>query len=74
MDAKTYETTTEKSFMGRKVRTLVKMQNSLLVIPEGSTCKITRKFGGFNLIADPCEHCGVQIRITRVPHRDVELI
>lgn len=74
MDAKTYKTTTEESFMGRKVRTLIKMQNGLMVIPAGSICEITRKFDGFNLTADPCLNCGVRIRITRVHRRDVELI
>ena len=74
MDLKTYNKKTEKFFIGKKVRTLVQMQNGLIVIPKGKICKITRKFGGFNLTTEPCEHCGVGIRISRVHRRDVELI
>ncbi len=74
MDARTYEKHTEKWFMGKKVRTLIQMQNGLMIIPEGAICTITRKFGGFNLKSDPCEYCGVRIRITKVHRRDLELI
>jgi len=74
VDAGTYRGHTEKWFMGKKVRTLIQMQNGLMVIPEGATCVITRKFGGFNLKSDPCEHCGVRIMISRVHRRDVELV
>lgn len=73
MDAKTYRKYTEKFFMDKKVRTLIQMQNGLMIIPEGTICTITRKFGGFNLKSEPCKHCGVQIRISRVHRRDVEL-
>lgn len=74
MDAKTYQNKTEKFFMGKKVRTLIQMANGLMIIPEGAICTITRKFGGFNLKSEPCEKCGVRIRITRVHRRDVELV
>ncbi len=74
MRLKTYQNNTEKYFIGKKVRTTIKLQNGLLVIPPGSICTITRKFGGFNLVSEPCEHCGVRIRISRVPHIDVELV
>lgn len=74
MNAKTYKNKTEKFFVGKKVRTLIRMQNGLMVIPEGTFCTITRKFGGFNLKSEPCETCGVQIRISRVHRRDVELV
>jgi hypothetical protein len=74
MDAKTYKKTIEKVFMGKKVRTLIKMQNGFMVIPEGSICTITRKYQGFNLTSEPCEHCGVRIRISRVHRRDVDLV
>jgi hypothetical protein len=74
MDAETYKTTTEKVFKGKKVRTLIEMRNGLMVIPEGTICTITRKYQGFNLTSEPCKSCGVQIRISRVHRRDVELI
>ena len=74
MDAKTYEKNTEKFFVGKKVRTLMQMQNGLMIIPEGAVCTITRKFGGFNLKSEPCKSCGVRIRITRVHREDVELV
>lgn len=74
MDAKTYQNKTEKYFVGKKVRTLIQMQNGLMIIPEGAICTISRKFGGFNLKSEPCESCGVRIRISRVHRRDVELV
>jgi len=74
MDAKTYKNTTEKTFIGKKVRTLIKMQNGWAVIPADSICTITRKFNGFSLTSEPCPKCGIRIRISRVHRRDVELI
>ena len=74
MDAKIYEKNTEKFFMGKKIRTLIQMQNGLMVIPKGAVCTITRKYGGFNLNSEPCKCCGVQKRITRVSFREVQLI
>lgn len=69
-----YTKTTDKVFVGQKVRLKREMKNGRMVIPAGSICTITRKFGGFNLNNSPCEHCGVRIRITRVPYQDVDLI
>jgi hypothetical protein len=74
MDTKTYRKHTEVFFMGKKVRTLIQMRNGYMVIPEGTTCEITRKYQGFNLTSEPCKCCGVRISINRVPYRDVELI
>lgn len=74
MNAKTYKKNTEKFFLGKKVRTLMQMQNGNMVIPEGAVCTITRKYQGFDLESAPCKCCGVQVLISRVPRRDVELI
>lgn len=74
MNANIYQNKTEKFFLGKKVRTLIQMQNGLMIIPKGAICTITRKFGGFNLESEPCEKCGVRIKITRVRRRDVELV
>jgi hypothetical protein len=74
MTTEEYRAMTEKQFLTREVRTLTKMQNGIMVIPKGSVCSITRKYQGFNLTGPPCNCCGVQIRITRVSWRDVELI
>lgn len=74
MDATTYKKLTEKQLLGREVRTLIKMQNGYGVIPEGTICKITRKFQGYSLTTAKCGHCGMQIRISRVHRRDVQLL
>ena len=74
MNVLEYEKHTESFFMGKKVRTLSEIQNGYVVIPKGAICKITRKFGGFDLTNEPCGACGMRARISRVSYRDVELV
>ena len=74
MDEKYYEKHNEAFFLNRKVRTLKEMQNGYAVIAKGTICKITRKYGGFDLNTEPCDACGVKVRISRVGFRDVELV
>ncbi|MBA7687775.1 hypothetical protein ES703_96248 [subsurface metagenome] len=72
MDNKTYERTTEREFIGRKVKNLVPLSNGLYRFPAGMTWTIKRKRGGFELLSDPCPHCGIQAAISKVPPWDVD--
>lgn len=72
MDRKTYETTTNGEFKGRKVINLVPLTNGLYKFPPGMTWTIERKQGGFDLLSDSCPHCGIQARVTKTPAHAVD--
>lgn len=74
MQWKLYDRLTEDELVGRKVKTLEPMANGKMEIPAGTVCTITRKWGGFNLKAEPCESCGVSVYITRVSPEQVEFL
>lgn len=74
MDTKTYNKLTDRELRGRKVRSLVELHNGWCRIPQGTTFTITRKMGGLHLETEPCVTCGVRVRISYVPPRDVELM
>lgn len=71
---KLYQRRTEAWFRGKRVRTLRELRNGYTVIPKGAVLTITRKSSGFLLEGDPCEHCGVRIRISKVSPCEVELV
>ena len=68
---KEYKKYTAKQLVGKKVATLVAMQNRLANIPAGTIGVITAKRGGFALKLAPCPHCGIELFITKVPPSDV---
>ena len=72
MDRKTYERTREREFIGRKVMSLVPMRSGLYQFPAGMTWTIKGKQGGFELLSDPCPHCGIQAFITKVSPGSVD--
>jgi len=74
MDRKTYEKTTAKEFIGRKVKSLVALTSGRYKFPAGTIFAISDKYNGFDLWSDPCPHCGVSASINKVPPRNVELI
>lgn len=67
-----YERRTDADWRGTRVRTRRPLSTQHLAIPAGTVLTITRKFSGFNLQTDPCAHCGVAVRITKVPYTDVD--
>ena len=72
MDRKTYERTTNAQFIGRKVKSLRSMSNGLYRFPAGMTFTIKKKCGGFELLSDPCSHCGIQAFVNKVEPQAVE--
>jgi hypothetical protein len=67
-----YLTRTEDEWLGRRVRSRVILSNRWTTMPAGTFYTITRKFAGFALKTDPCPHCGVEHKITKVPHHYLE--
>ncbi len=74
MDRSEYVKLTAAKAIGRKVRLLKEVRNGDFVIPAGSICTIGYKLGGFNLVGPKCELCGVQVKVTKVPHAYVQLV
>lgn len=69
-----YKKTTEKRMLGLRVRIIGELQNGYAVVPPGTLATITKKFDGLSLTCDPCEHCGMKVRIGRVNPSEVELV
>jgi len=67
-----YERTAERQFIGRKVKSLRPMSNGLFHFPAGMTFTIRRKQGGFELLSDPCPHCGIAAYVSKVEPQAVE--
>lgn len=74
MDTKFYNHTREKDFIGKRVVNLTSLSNGLYRFPAGLTWIIRRKKGGFELLSDPCQCCGIQAYISKVPAKDVNLV
>lgn len=64
-----------RDWEGKQVKTIRELRNASLVIPVGTFANVVRARGGtgLHIESQPCECCGVQIRITEVSHTDVEL-
>lgn len=74
MDKRTYNKTTEREFIGRKVKSIRSMSNGLYRFPAGMTFTIKRKQGGFELLSDPCPHCGIRATVSKVKPQAVEFM
>jgi hypothetical protein len=64
----------KRDWIGRKVRTTVELRNGWGVIPRDTVMTVQGNRSGLELIAEPCEHCGVRLSITRVSEYDVLLL
>lgn len=65
---------TEAELVGRYVALTCDVQNTNQTIAKGTILRITRKFGGIEADAEPCNHCGVGARISRLSPSDVDLM
>ena len=61
-----YNRVTAAEWMGVKVRSLRPITTGMMTIPAGTIFSVEGKFSGFDVKADPCSHCGVQARVSRV--------
>jgi hypothetical protein len=60
-----------ESWKGRRVISVVELENGAYKIPAGSSFTVTGKHGGFSLLMDPCPKCGVRVFISKVPPESV---
>lgn len=74
MDKIFYRKNTKDFFIGKKVKTLVALCNGYYKVPKGAIFEITDKQGGFRLVREPCDCCGVRLFFSRVSPSKVELI
>jgi len=74
MDKKTYDQTRDREFRGRKVKTLVALQNGWCRIAPGTIATVQRKYGGLELMTDPCPTCGIKIIISHVRFFEVNFV
>ncbi len=69
-----YRRTPGREFEGRRARVTRDIGNRVGSIKAGSVVTIERKFKGFEVVSEDCEHCGVRLRITRVDPMFIELL
>ena len=74
MDRAEYVALTNVKAIGRQVRLIKEVRNGTFIIPAGSICTIGFKQGGFNLVGPVCDSCGVQVKVSKVPHSYVQLV
>jgi hypothetical protein len=72
---KQYKATTERDWLGKKVRLLrATVTNGGTEIPAGATAEIVRKYQGFEIRSEPCPHCGMRVRIKKMPPDALEVV
>lgn len=69
-----YNRWTHAQWRGRRVRSLRELRNASAIIPAGTVFTVKGKFGGLELLADACNCCRIQMRISRVPIEDLEML
>lgn len=59
---------------GMHARTNREITNGMMVVPAGTRVRISRSFAWHRLeiTADPCECCGVKVRVSRVSWRAMD--
>lgn len=67
-----YERVTLDGWRKARLRTRVRMSNSLASLPPGTFVRVIDKRSGFTIQTERCATCGVQIRIARVPPDELE--
>lgn len=69
-----YNRITAPDWKGKRVRSLVPLNTSQVVVPAGTEFTVEGKFNGLDILGDACSHCGVQVRISRVNPSKLELV
>jgi len=64
----------KKDWVGARVVLLKPIENGKHKIPQGAVATVERSYGGLTLVVDPCDLCGVSVRITKVPESSVALV
>ena len=74
MEIKTYRKMTAAQVIDRKVITIQPISNSYVRMPTGSIATIAGKQDGYQLIFDPCPHCGVKAIFHNVTPQALDLL
>lgn len=69
-----YRKMTEAQLKGRRVVATRDLQTGQIRVPAGTVLTVQRKFGGLDLISDPCPHCGIRPFLRRVPPQALNLL
>jgi len=64
----------KRDWVGLRVVTKKELKNSYGTIPRGTSCKVTKNYGGLYITAIPCEHCNFEIHMTKVSESSVEIV
>ena len=64
----------KRDYVGRRVKLRYRKRNRFAALPAGTTCTVVSVGGGLHLRSDPCDTCGVQVYIAKVPYQDAELL
>lgn len=60
--------------VGQRVRVVRRLSNGWCALNPGAVVTITRRFKGYYIQSDTCEHCKVAIKMTRVPENYLDPI
>ena len=69
-----YKKMTRAELLGKRVVSRVPLRNGNGGLPAGTKFTITDKFKGLALRSDPCDHCLMELTISRVPPTKVLLL
>ncbi len=61
-----YKRWTEKMVKGKRARIEQDCYTGTVKIPKGMIVTITHKHRGYSVQSEPCDHCGVSVRASRV--------
>jgi hypothetical protein len=63
-----------RDWVGRTVRTRRELRTGQVTVPTGTVATVSHAYGGLMLLGKPCEHCGIRLRMRRVPLDAVDLL
>lgn len=69
-----YNRWTQTQWTGKRVRSLRELRNASAIIPAGTVFTVVGKFSGLELLADACNCCRIQMRISRVGVEYLEMV
>ena len=74
MTNREYDTLTLAQMQTRDYVTLDRLRNGYVTIPKGTKVRITGKRSGLTIQTLPCDCCGMQVSVARVPPHRVEAL
>lgn len=69
-----YQSKPERWWLNMTVESVRPIHTGAYEIPAGTKFKVRKKRAGFGLLSEPCPHCGIKVRVYKVPPGSVRLI